>query len=170
MRIFKYSLPTLLGGGISKTPRLAVLAELPHAPVHALGARPYPLRTVGVIVAAAVRRTVRAGPAQVALAHVVGRALALAVHARLVAGARARQLAVAHEPLAAVAAERAVRVRADGVVVAVVQPEAALVHVRALRVRPARVRHAERVRAPLARVVEVALYTHAWNGTRMESC
>lgn len=134
--------------------------------MHALGANPDLLRTVRVIVASAIYGAIRAGPPQVALAHVVGRALALAVDARFVTSPRARQLAVAHKALPAVAAERAVRVGADGVVVAVVQAQAALVHVRALRVRPARVWHAKHVRALITRVVEVALYAHSWNRTR----
>ena len=84
----------------------------------------------------------------------------------VVARAHAALLAVADVALLALAGVGAVRVVADGVLVAVVQAEPALVHVGALRVGPARVgrAHVERGGAGGARAREVALGAHAVDG------
>lgn len=85
------------------------------------------------------------------------------VNTVIVTCAHAALFAISDIALFTFASVRAMRVVADGVLVAVVQPEPALVHVGALRVRPARVgrRDVQQRGAVDVRPREVALRAHA---------
>lgn len=133
-----------------------------HRPVLALLADSLSPRTVRVIVTPAILRAVLSVPAQVAFARIVGLALTNPVHAHVVTRPDARLTAVADVSLVALAVERAVRVFALGLRVAVVQFQAALVHVGTLFVRPSRVRHAQDFRAFYVGAVEITFNASAW--------
>lgn len=90
-----------------------------------------------MIVAAAVGPTIRPGPAQVTLTLVIRRLAAISVDAPLVTGLGTVLLAVSVKTTLALAAEAAVSISAKRVGMTVVQAEIALIHIRALCVRPA---------------------------------
>lgn len=125
-----------------------------------------------MIVAAAVGPAVGPGPAQITLALVIRRLAAVSIDASLVAGLGAVLLAVTVEAALALTAEAAVGVGAERVRMAVVQTEIALVHVRALRVRPAGLVGPQTAVPVLVDdqaavdvgLIEVALHAHAGNG------
>lgn len=148
-------------GGVPVAPDEATFAVLPGRPVLARVANAHASGAVRVEVAPAVDGAVVAGPTQVAFADELRLAETAAVDARMVAGSIAVVLPVARVAASTFTTERAVRVRTYRVLVTIVQAETALVHVRAVRVRPPRLRHVQNVRARHLRPIEIALHARA---------
>lgn len=91
-----------------------------------------------MIVTTAVGPTIRSGPAQVALALVIRRLAAISIDASLVTGLGTILLTIAVKTALALATEAAVSIGAKRIGMTIVQAEIALIHIWALRVRPAR--------------------------------
>lgn len=119
-----------------------------------------------MIVTSAVNGAVGAGPSEVAMTFVLRSTAAVAVHAIIVTSSHATFFPVPDVTLLAFTSVRAVRVVTDGVLVAVVEAEAALVHVGALGVRPARVRrrHIQERSAIHMRTSEITFRANAVDG------
>lgn len=159
--------PTALPRGrVAVAARLARLTELALRPVLTLVTATHAGAAGGVIVTAAVYGAIGTRPSQVTVALVLRSSKTVTMNTVIVAGSHATFFTVSDISLFTFTSVGAVRVVTDGVLVTVVQAQAALVDVGALRVRPARVRcrHVELGGAVGVRAREVALRARTVDG------
>lgn len=112
---------TLLGGRVSVTPWFALLAKLPHGPIHALLANTFAIWTSRMVVAPAILRAVISEPPQITFTSVIGFPLTSTVNANIIASSNTRSPTVSYITFPTMTTKGSVGVGTDGLGMAVVK-------------------------------------------------
>jgi len=148
---------------------LLLILENSQNPLYFLYAIIVYLQARRMVITAAVGSTIRSGPAQIALTLVIRRFAAISVDASLIASLGTILFAIAIKTAFALTTKAAVSIGAKRIGMAIVQAEITFIHIRALRVCPARLISVQTAVSILVddrtaidmSLIEVALHAHA---------